>query len=114
MKKHGVNKRAFFRVGTKLDAVLRIGNRRYNAIVVDISTGGMQIESDRELPVNEIILVTFELDNHRMTAFCKIVRAAKGVDLEYLYGCKYDYVSKPDMKRICSFIFDTQALERWA
>ena len=107
------NRRAYFRVETKIDAVLRVNNVMQNVQVVDISTGGLQITSKIELPLNEFVTIYYSLPSNRMTAYCRIVRNVKSGDPEYQYGCKYEYISENDRKKIYSYLFDTQALSRW-
>jgi c-di-GMP-binding flagellar brake protein YcgR len=114
MLAQGLNRRVFFRVGTNIDAILQVRSNKYLAKIVDISTGGLQLVSSGEMLANEMVTINFDLYKQKVTAYSKIVRAVKGDDSEFLYGCKYEYIDDLDMQKICSFLFDTQAMERWS
>ena len=107
------NRREHFRTYIKLNAELRQNDRKFKVIIVDISPGGLKIESDQIVSVDEYFTLKFELHSSRIVLHCKAVRAILGGATKNLYGCRYEYVKESDLKKICSFAFDAQALARW-
>jgi len=123
------NRREHLRVQTGLHAILRLNEQKYSAKIVDISAGGVKLTSEQALPVDEIMTVEFTLPANksgtidtsavgrtetRLMVACKVVHAAAEGEKENTYGVKFEAVNEVDLKRISTFVVDTQISSRFA
>ena len=106
------NKRKHFRVLTDLDASLRIEETKYPVKIIDISVGGIRIETSHNLPANETVTVEFYLQNNRFVVLCKIVRVLPETEEQYAYGLRFEVLKGPDSDKISSYVFNSQILAR--
>jgi c-di-GMP-binding flagellar brake protein YcgR len=107
------NMREFFRAAIDMEATIQSKGYRHSAKIVDISAGGLKIESDQVFMVGENVTVEFNVHNMRLRKTCKIVHALLGAATQNIFGCRFEYVNDSDLKKINSYVFELQAASRW-
>ncbi len=107
------DKRSFFRLPTndyiEVDTDSKEGSQQ--ALMKDISLGGMMIETMDEYYLNELIhmqLLTKTADLHLNG---KIVRVKKSERGTYMYGVAFLTLSSRESDTLCNYIFDRQKAE---
>jgi len=103
------NKRDFFRASTELNATLRSKGKKHHVKIVDISAGGVKVESDEVFFVDENVTIDFTLLDNQFSKTCKIVHVMVGEGVHNTYGCMFEYIKDADQKKINSFVFAAQA-----
>ncbi len=107
------NKRGYPRVNCRLPVSLLSARGPIEAMAMDISHGGMLLETQVPLPLKHLFYVQFEVNKHLVTGYCDVVRIAQNHKSDaFWYGCLFE-AETPEMLNIVSeFIFHSQAHRR--
>ena len=106
------NKRQHYRVPTKLDAKVRTEDDSFFVTILDISAGGLMIESNHKLNPGDVISVSFEVQNIKFSEYCEVVRILRTSESSSTYGTKFVSVHRADADKINSLVFKIQASAR--
>ncbi len=91
-----MDKRAFERISTSIDAKFFYGNLFYSGTVMNVSEKGMFINTKRCLPSEAMFVVIFRKDNELFKMIAKVKRTAKSDDCDgmgvELVGPSIDYL----------------------
>ncbi|MEN1759428.1 flagellar brake protein [Anoxynatronum sibiricum] len=104
-------RREFFRLKYMLQCKLRSleNDQSCDAIVQDISGGGVRMISPRSFYVGEKIECTLHLDEHVIAVAAKIVRSQRMPhDKRYEIGAQFIDVSEQNQNKIVGYIFHKQ------
>jgi len=85
-----VNDREYFRIPVTLNASLsaeRVNSS--NVAILDISAGGLMIETTAILPLDSEFMIDFTLQDKRYTKKCKALRTFKKDTTYHIYGVKF-------------------------
>ena len=109
-----INNRKHFRVATKIPASVLFGNQTFICSIVDISVGGIMIETGQSLELGDLVKVYFVIQNNEMNQLCQVKRVTKSADSPNLsyYGLEFSTIESADADKINSFVFNRQTLER--
>ena len=111
-----INNRKNYRVPTALDAtILTVVTDEVEALpvtILDISIGGLMIESSQKLEIGDIVNVSFEAQGINFDQPCEVVRILQGGDSSNVYGVRFLSLKASDADKINSFVFSSQALTR--
>ncbi len=101
LEETGTSMRENLRKPCLINASYRIHNRNYQSYILDISIGGVFIETDERVPLGREMLLKFSLPNQTQpfSVAGKIAWSGpKG------FGVKFDKISPPQMRALRSFI----------
>lgn len=112
------NDRAFFRLGTNLDATatkfsgLEMGERTCK--LLNISVGGACIGSERRYHKGDRFLLKVKLLEDRPVSamFCEVLRVTETRHGKFEYGCKFLELTEEDQEKIIQSIFEVQRQKR--
>ena len=102
-----------YRVHKPLEALVRIGTREINALMLDLSEGGMAIVTNCNIPVSTILLIKFTLINpytfdderiRTMEITGQIRNNALLEKKEYRLGVCFTQIAKEDRIAIANFV----------
>jgi c-di-GMP-binding flagellar brake protein YcgR len=79
------------------------------AIIVDLSGGGVRLRMSQELAVGQRLRLTFEPDGEPMTVVAEVVRTVPAEPRRRaVVQCRFEDISRRDQERIIRFIFEKQ------
>lgn len=107
-----VNNRKHLRVPTKLEAVLYLENEKFPIKILDISVGGVLIESEQILKLGEVVQAEFIIQNNLLAEPCKVMRIIKQTGALYSYGVQFLSIDDSNSSKICTYVFNKQIAER--
>lgn len=107
-----VNKRQHFRVSAKLAAKLLAHEKVFPVVILDISAGGLMVESLQELQIGDVVTVNFIAQETKFKEPCEIVRVIPGSGSTNTYGVKFLSLSHSLSDKINSYVFTKQASVR--
>ena len=92
------NDRAFYRISILIDAVLKPEGREPSGMkILDISAGGMLIETVTALEQGEEVAVEFMLEKTWFTEKCVVMRSFKKDTVLRHYGMKFSFIDGSSM-----------------
>jgi hypothetical protein len=95
------NDRAFYRISVLIDAVLKpFGREQAPMTILDISAGGMLIESEAAMEPGDAAMVEFLLDKTWFSERCAVTRAFKKDGHLRQYGMKFEFVDAESLGNI--------------
>lgn len=100
---HRISKRILVR----LEAALSSGDGQdvFFGTTLDVSAGGMLVESARKLEIGDRLRVRFRLDaTHEIDAMAQIVRIERRLFYKFGYGLRLDELSPEDRDRLARFV----------
>jgi|GEM_PF-768750 len=87
------NDRAFYRISVLIDAIIKPeGGEPSGMRILDISAGGMLIETETALEMGEEVTVEFMLEKTWFTEKCVVMRAFKKDTVLHHYGMKFAFI----------------------
>jgi hemerythrin-like metal-binding protein len=107
------NQRNFFRVETSLPGTLVCEGKALSIVVLDVSTGGLMIEVDEELPMRKVARIKFAAEKHNFEEPCLVTRKINLPNAtRNTYGIKFISLGNTQADWISSFVLHQQALAR--
>ena len=106
------SKRAHYRIMAELEADMQVGSAKMPVLITDISLGGARVESYNELESDKAMLISFAIQNQRISALCRIVHIIEETSIPHIYGIKFETIWEADVDKINTFIFSRQAILR--
>ena len=95
------NERAFYRISVLIDAMLRpFGFEPVSMMILDISAGGMLVETEAVLQPSEEVIVEFMLEKIWFSEKCIVTRAFKKDTRLSQYGMKFEFVDPESLSNI--------------
>ena len=92
------NDRAFYRIAVLIDGILKTKNQASTDMkILDISAGGMLIETESALDPGGEAIVEFMLEKTWFTEKCSVMRTFKKDTTLHHYGMKFDFVDGESM-----------------
>lgn len=86
-----VNEREFYRISVTIDANMQVSEQvQSGAKILDISAGGLLIETERDLELGGGVIVDFRFEGTYFAEVCNVVRKSKKDAVLYDYGLKFD------------------------
>ena len=112
------NDRAFFRLGTNLDATaamfsgLEIGEKPCK--LLNISVGGACVSSEYRYHEGDKFLLKVRLlkDRPESVMFCQVLRVVQRDESKTEYGCRFLELTEEDQEKITQNIFAAQRQKR--
>jgi len=106
------NQRMNFRISTNIQATLQYEKETFRVNILDVSSGGLMVESGKPLALHKVVLIKFTLQNYRFEEHCIVTRAIGGDEAANTYGIKFISLSSSVSDKLNSFIFQQQAIAR--
>ena len=104
------NNRAMFRVHTKIKANILAEGIQMPAVITNISSGGLLIESQNLCKVGSFINMEFMVQNHRIIEPAEVVRAIENDDGKLLYSLKFVAIGSKDQEVIDAYVLNKQIM----
>jgi len=107
-----VNDREYFRISTHLNAKILIGEENpvaADAIIDDISAGGLQIKTEHTLLPEDFIKIEFEVNDKKFSERCRVRRELKKEDNLHHYGIQFVSLEKSSHDKLMQCIMFLQS-----
>ncbi|MBW6408542.1 flagellar brake protein [Clostridium weizhouense] len=76
-----------------------------NALMVDLSGGGIRFKTKEKLKIKDIVIIEFTLNGQTNHLKAEVVRCERSFDNEYIYGVKFLEISEKQRDKIIREIF---------
>lgn len=106
------DKRGSFRVSIEVDATLRFNEVSHPIKIIDMSSGGMRVESDQVLTLDDLVTVSFDIETKRMLILCKVVRVSVNKESPNSYGLQFHHLINVGSDKLNSFLYNKQISSR--
>ncbi|MDV4149686.1 PilZ domain-containing protein [Clostridium sp. AL.422] len=83
-----------------------------NALLLDLSGGGMKIKVKEELSVNDTIISNLTYDSEKISVKGRVVRIEKTEDRKYIYGINFDDIDNSTREKIIKTVFKIMRKQR--
>lgn len=107
-----IQRRDYYRLSVLKEVNLTLfeENRSHEAIITDISGGGIQVISKNEMDMDEEVSIEFLLEkDKKINAIGKIIRKSKNnVENNYEMGINFIRIDEKQRKEIVAYIFNKQ------
>ena len=83
-----------------------------NALLLDLSGGGMRIKAKEKLENNDVVIGNLKYENEKINVKGKIIRIEKTEDKRYIYGVSFIDMNKSTREKIIRTVFKIMRKQR--
>lgn len=83
-----------------------------NALLLDLSGGGMRIKAKEKLANNDVIILSLKYEDEKMIMKGKIIRVEKTDDKRYIYGVSFIDMNNSTREKIIRTVFKIMRKQR--